>query len=431
MSPAYAPPRALYIHVPFCKSRCAYCDFYSLPSGFWSPAVLEGSIEATLARIDSLMARFSQGRRELATVYIGGGTPTALSRPLLARLLKGVEARVSGFREWTLEANPESLDEEALDLAQASGVTRISLGVQSLDDGLLRKLGRLASAEACLEALARVRRRPGLRLSADLIAGLPRSRPLAMEARTLVEEGACHLSIYDLTVEEGTALAAQIKAGSLVLPEADLAYEERHEAEALLGSLGLRRYEVSNFALPGEESLHNLGYWHMDSWLGAGPGAVSSLQPANLDEAGQDRPGEALRIEEAKDAAAYGLGDPAGKRGEDFPIEARDALFEQLLMGFRTIYGPDDASLSARFGLPLEALIPQSIAAWRSHLMDAPPWPPAMGQEAGGGSGRANLALDPSGLDILNRFLVDCLGELEKGFSPARTRKSAREEREV
>jgi oxygen-independent coproporphyrinogen-3 oxidase len=378
-------------------------------------------VEATLSRIDALLGRFSGGSGAgIRTVYIGGGTPTALPRELLGRLLKGIAGRVEGILEWTLEANPESLDDEVLDLAEAAGVTRLSLGVQSLDDGLLAALGRLADSGHALAAIRLAAKRPGLDLSADLIAGLPRKTVLATEASTLVAEGVGHLSIYDITVEEGTRLAADVERGSIVLREGDEAWAERQEAESRLADLGFRRYEVSNYSSRGKESLHNLAYWRMDSWIGVGPGAVSTLQAAPVTLGPRGEQARALRLEEIKDPAAYA---DAGGSALETEIDALDSAFEHLLMGFRTVFGPDTAAFRDRFGADPAALIPATLASWKGHLAKAEALPSAL---AGPGPAPEPwIALDPSGLDLLNRFLVDCLSELERRFPEGRHREGS------
>jgi len=324
-----------------------------------------------------------------------------------------------------MEANPESLDEEALDLAEAAGVTRISLGVQSLDDDLLSRLGRIADSGMAMEAVRRAAARPGLRVSADLISGLPRkagpSGGLASEVSALLGEGIGHLSIYDLTLEEGTRLHAEVESGNFRLPDPDEALDERLEAEVALRQAGFRRYEVSNYAPEGKESLHNLVYWHMDSYLGAGPGAVSTLAPpGSPDAASGGVPGGAtsLRIEEGRMVPGKGQ-DPA----RETPIGPRDSVFEALLMAYRTVFGLDEGAFRARFGLASGDLIGRTRAAWRGRLVPAAPWPQALVASAPAASAAASpeaaassLALDSEGLDLLNRFLVDCLSELEASF---------------
>lgn len=397
MTPCLRPPLALYIHVPLCASKCAYCDFYSLPRSCADLPSQDSLVEALLARARiALDLYLPRPKPSLETLYIGGGTPTVLDPAPFHRLLSGLASLVGPCREWTLEANPESLDETHLDIALEAGVTRVSLGVQSLDDGLLRRLGRPADSRTALRALRRAASRPGLRVSADLIAGLPRSLALEDEASRLLEAGIEHLSLYDLTIEDATPLAAQIREGRFLLPDLDSAYEEVQRTGAVLAKAGFRRYEVSNWSRPGAECLHNCAYWRLDSYLGLGPGGVSTLQVADEPGLGPGLRGGSLRLEETRDIQLF-ASDPEGGAGTSIELSPRDTAFEVILMGYRTIWGVDRPAFARRFGLDLESLIGGTLGAWASHL-------------------RPEGGLDEPGLDLLNPFLVDCLGELEARF---------------
>jgi len=400
----FVPPASLYIHVPVCASKCSYCDFYSVCAPSLSPGFEKELVEATLSRAAVLAERF--GAAGFDTVYIGGGTPSLLSLPALERLLGGIEnlaSRGTGetAREWTMEANPDSLGPGVLEIAKRHGVTRVSIGVQSLDPGELEILGRRHGADAALGAL-RLAAESGLKVSADLIAGIPTAERaprqffdadrLASFARESKSAGASHLSVYDLTIEEGSPLAAA--RGSLRFPDEDEAWEARRRLEALLGDLGLRRYEVSNYAAPGDECLHNTAYWHMDSYIGAGPGAVSTIALES---------GASLRVEEPRLVADYR--DAASNADETF-IELPDAAFESIMMAFRTSFGLDLASFRRRFGIDPGDLIGETLRIWEAWLAIGEPWP---GRAASGGP-----ALTSRGMDILNRFLGDCLAEMDR-----------------
>lgn len=401
----FVAPASLYVHVPVCASKCSYCDFFSVPAPSLDEGFETGLVEGLLRRASVLAERF--GADSFSTVYIGGGTPSLLSASALARLVSGIGALArgqgsAGPREWTVEANPDSITREKLEVLAAHGVTRLSLGVQSLDADDLRLLERRHGPEAAL-ASVRAASQAGLAVSADLIAALPQLRcattpapptdRLASFAAELLDAGAGHLSVYDLSLEAGTALEA--RKGLLRFPGEDADWESRQSLEDALALAGLRRYEVSNYAKRGRECLHNLAYWHMDSYLGAGPGAVSTLSR---------RDGSSLRIEEPRSLPSYGLeGGPAALETE---ISLGDALFETIMMSFRTSFGLDLESFRSRFGVGAESLIGGSLSAWRSHLIQGEPWP---WMDSSGGP-----ALDSSGLDILNRFLASCLSELEK-----------------
>ena len=366
---------------------------------------MEAVARATLARVDTLVARFGAGRFD--TLYVGGGTPSVLDRDTLRFLLRGLARRAAAGAEWTVEANPESIDEDFLSILEDEGVTRISIGVQTLDEGRLAELGRPAGAAAAMASL-RLAARRRLRLSADLIAGFSREKGLAEEARILAEEGCGHLSIYDLTLEEGTSLERRHRRGDFGMEDEDRASDEREAAEEGLAALGLRRYEVSNYAIPGMESAHNLVYWRMGSWLGAGPGASGTLVRRPGDGAPR-RPGDmtprlgidggALRIDEVRSPEAYAAGDAAATAVES-EVNPFDSAFEVMMMAFRTTEGLDAGAFAARFGVEAEALVGQSLAKWGARL-----------RREG-----SRLALDGRGLDLLNSFLSDCLAEMEGTF---------------
>jgi oxygen-independent coproporphyrinogen-3 oxidase len=401
------PPAALYVHVPLCASKCSYCDFYSIPTSCLPEGFEAELVQATLTRARVLADRFSAAGFD--TVYIGGGTPTQLSPGGLDALLGGLETLASGVgrprpKEWTVEANPDSLREETLDIMLAHGVTRLSIGIQSLDAGDLSLLGRRHSPEAALTAVRRAAK-AGLSPSVDLIASIPKARDappwrrdpgiLARSARDLLDAGARHLSVYDLTVEEGTPLAA--KGRDLRFPDEDEAWEERQELEACLREAGLRRYEVSNYAAPGLECRHNLAYWRMNSYLGTGPGAVSTIRLLS---------GASLRIEEVKSIDSYA--DNTAKKATEYRVGIKDAMVETVMMAFRTSFGLDLKAFALRFGREARDLIGESLDKWGNRIIEGERWP---GAETSSGP-----ALDGEGLNLLNRFMGDCLEEIERSL---------------
>ncbi len=406
-------PRSLYVHVPFCRSKCAYCDFFSLPMEGMDTGIFAAWVEATLNRLETCLRRFPPQRNPaFDTVYIGGGTPSILPGDQLSRLFLGIVKRAGQPIEWTMEANPESLCDDVLDRMEAAGLTRLSLGIQSLDDEVLRLLDRPARRDACETALSSALSREGLLVSVDLIAGLPRKDALASEARALVDFGVDHLSIYDLVLEEGSPLASRVRAGEVLLPGEDEAASERESADAFLDQVGFRRYEISNFAPIGKECLHNLAYWHMDSYLGIGPGAVSTLQELPDPDSPPGSRGFSLRIEEGRELGEF----VAGRQdaAAEMRIEPKDSAIESIMMAMRTVYGLDTRFFEERFGIGVSSLLGQSLEKWKGLLVPAQAWfpaDPARLSDAGEG-----IALGGAGMDILNRFLVDCMLELESKF---------------
>jgi oxygen-independent coproporphyrinogen III oxidase len=406
---AFAPPESLYVHVPICAAKCAYCDFFSVPVSTMSDSFSIELVEATLARAEFLAERFDASAFE--TVYVGGGTPTALGAAAFDRLLVGIASLAPSPHEWTVEANPESLDSEKIEIMAARGATRVSLGAQSGDDEALALLGRPHDWAAALRA-ARLVAASGLALSTDLIAGIPRrrgsavkrARGLAEAARELIDAGAGHISAYDLTLEEGTPLAAA--ARGLDFPGEDEAADERSALESAAAAAGLRRYEVSNYAGRGAECRHNLAYWRLDSYIGAGPGAVSTLAPAGTADARAGTRGSSLRIEESRSLPTYASDAAAAAREE--AIAPRDSAFEAIMMAFRTSFGLDLGRFESRFGIDARSLVGCTLASWAQRLAPGEPWP--------GSSSSAGPALDGRGLDLLNRFLGDCLAEMDSTF---------------
>jgi oxygen-independent coproporphyrinogen-3 oxidase len=265
----------LYVHVPYCRSLCPYCDFVKAPLHRAEPDRFVRAVarEAALARTgDGVFLR-------PRTVYLGGGTPTALPPPALRALLGSLAEAfdLSGVREFTVEANPEGLSGEALGLLRASGVTRLSLGVESLEPAVLRTLGRIHTADQALAAIRRAREAGFTNVAADLMYGVPGETPagLAASLEMLIGLRIPHLSAYPLQVEPGTPFAAKASRGVLHPPDEEWVHARYGEITGALARAGYRHYEVSNFALPGFESRHNEGYWTRRPYLGLGPGAHS------------------------------------------------------------------------------------------------------------------------------------------------------------
>lgn len=347
-----AGPIGLYVHVPFCVSKCAYCDFYSRPlaGGLAAPYV-----DALLRHAASLGATGLLD--DVATLYIGGGTPTVLGSEL-GRLLDGLRAsaHLREDAEVSVEGNPDTLSPAMAVLLADAGVTRVSLGVQSLDDALLRLLGRPHDAAGALRAAALVRD-AGLDLALDLICGIPTQTMAGWEetVRGAIATGAAHVSVYPLSIEEGTPMEAAVATGALPLPDADLAAEMMLRAETLLAEAGLRRYEVANYALPGHESRHNSSYWTGVAYLGLGPGAYGMLPAeayrAALEPAGAPacKPRAArVRFSVPADLDAYAVRpDAIGMLGRVESLSPAEARREDVMLGLRLVVGVPEAQVAA------------------------------------------------------------------------------------
>jgi oxygen-independent coproporphyrinogen-3 oxidase len=267
----------LYVHVPFCRSRCAYCGTYTETG---CEELARPYVAALLREWDLLATEgIRPARPRLRTLYLGGGTPSLLPPRALERLLGGLlgPAVPEGVLEITLEANPDSVTSERARAWAALGVGRVSLGVQSFDDAILRRLGRLHDAEGARRALTRLREAGFERLSLDLIYGIgpgtDRAYRASLEEALRWDPG--HLSCYLLTVEEGTPLDGWVASGAWRLPEEGEAAAQLLWTRERLARAGYEAYEISNFARPGHRSRHNEGYWDRRPYLGLGAGAHS------------------------------------------------------------------------------------------------------------------------------------------------------------
>ncbi len=340
-------PLALYIHWPFCLAKCPYCDFNS----HVRDRIDQGRFAAALRR-ELAWEAARLGRRPLASIFFGGGTPSLMDPATVAALIDDARRLfvAADDIEITLEANPTSVEAARLAEFRAAGVNRASLGVQSLRDDQLRLLGRQHSAAQAIAALETARA-IFPRLSFDLIYARPQ-QTLADWQRELAEAlalAADHLSLYQLTIEPGTGFEALHRSGALVLPEDDDAaalYDATGEAAA---RFGLLPYEVSNYAKPGAESRHNLAYWRYSDYAGIGPGAHGRvLIDGRLLATRRHRAPEpwAERVER------QGHGSTA--ETEITPVERAR---EMLLMGLRLTEGIDAARFAARTGLALDSAI--------------------------------------------------------------------------
>lgn len=269
-------PAHLYVHVPFCLRKCGYCDFVSYPLVQAGGGAVDRYLGALLKEAEWYAERLAPA--PLTTLYVGGGTPTILSRTQLATLLMGLR-RVFGpwpaGLEATCEANPGTVDAAKLTVLRDGGVNRLSIGVQSFDDELLSRAGRLARAAQAHSTVSAAREAGFTNLSLDLISGLPGQtrQGFQEDLQRAVDLGPEHLSVYSLTLEPGTPLASAVASGEVVLPSEEAEAEMFALAGEFLARAGYRRYEISNFARPGFEARHNLGYWRNEDYLALGVSA--------------------------------------------------------------------------------------------------------------------------------------------------------------
>ncbi|MHB8707960.1 MAG: radical SAM family heme chaperone HemW [Desulfuromonadales bacterium] len=348
----------LYLHIPFCRRKCPYCDFFSVEG---HAAQLRGY--PALLRRHLGWAAGHGWRGPVDTVYFGGGTPSLLSARAVGSLLSAIDQRfgLASDAEITLEANPGTVTAARLTGYRAAGVNRLSLGLQSLDPRQLTTLGRLHGREDALQAVAWARRAGFANLSLDLIFALPGQllANLDEELDRYLDLAPEHLSCYGLTAEPDTPFHHRVQAGELQLPDGEFYAEAFLLLHERLTAAGYAHYEIANYARPGQACRHNLGYWGRRPYLGLGAGAHSFRDS-----------GWGERWAVPPDLAAFGeavrrLQEPAG-RIEGFTRSG--AMSETLYLGLRTRMGVNDAAFRARFGSTVAEAFPAAVVQLRPWL---------------------------------------------------------------
>ena len=354
---AFAGGLALYVHIPFCKTRCPYCDFNT-----------HAGIEALIPRyVEALHAEIAAwgtllDRPPARTVFFGGGTPSCLPPPDIATLCAAARQAfaVPDDAETSLEANPGDCDPGRLASYLDAGINRLSIGVQSFDDALLYTLGRRHDSAQAGRAFRQARDAGFANVNLDLIFGLPGQtidRWRASLERAL-QCGPEHLSLYALTLEPGTPMERSVRDGRMPAPDPDLAADMYELAEATLAEAGFRHYEISNWALPGRECRHNLAYWRMQPYLGTGAGAHSFLLGRHFANVASPH-AYADRLPPARepDRAAH----PAAAMSETGAVESveettpESLMADTMMMGLRLDSGVKDAAFRNQFGASLAA----------------------------------------------------------------------------
>ncbi|WP_325201187.1 radical SAM family heme chaperone HemW [Oscillibacter sp.] len=329
-------PLGIYIHVPFCKQKCVYCDFYSLPCR-------EEDMDAYVSALRAQLAETDFSGFQADTVYFGGGTPSFLAPRRLTALLEAVSAAcpIAPAAEITLEANPDSAQDPGdLSALRRAGFNRVSLGMQSAGDEELKAIGRVHTMAQVRAAVDAARGAGFDNLSLDLIYGLP-GQSLSRWRENLaaaVELNPEHLSCYGLKAEPGTPLYARRET----LPGDDAQAEMYLETVGFLESHGYRQYEISNFAKPGRESRHNLKYWTLGEYIGFGPGAHSDFR--------------GVRYAWARDLEAFLRGDRILSEVRRMAPQDREA--EWLMLSLRLARGLDPSDWEARFRRPFAPFLP-------------------------------------------------------------------------
>ena len=379
-------PLSLYIHVPFCAKKCAYCDFASYPGREtdWRRYFDEIATEIRLWSGETDFGLLSE-RYRVISMFIGGGTPTLVDAGYIQRVIDACRAIVpfEPDAEITIEGNPGTLTPEKLAAFRRAGVNRLSLGAQSFDDGLLRSLGRIHTAAQIGQAVTMARDAGFDNLNLDLMYALP-GQGMNQWKDTLdaaIALGVEHISAYSLIVEPGTPMAARVASGTAIVPEDDAVNAMQRAAIDRLSAAGYRRYEISNFARPGYECRHNLVYWNRGDYLGLGCAAHSLMggrrfhNPDSLDE--------------------YLSG---GRRLDEVVLTPQDEMEETLMLSTRTVRGLDLTAWARAFGTP--------FARGRERVLDR--------LENGGliETGDGFLRLTMQGMEVQDAVVLELMGEM-------------------
>lgn len=315
----------IYIHIPFCVQKCAYCDFLSAPA---DEAVRERYIDALKEEIRQQKSFGSEYK--VISIFIGGGTPSILEGAQIAEILKEIRNyfAVEADAEITIECNPGTLSEDKLSCYKKSGINRLSLGLQSADNQELKLLGRIHTYEEFLESFSLARKVGFGNLNVDLMSALPGQTKESWQEtlRQVIALNPEHISAYSLIIEEGTPFYERYKPGGqeeYLLPDEDLERQMYYDTGDILGAAGYERYEISNYAKPGFECRHNLGYWERREYLGLGLGASSLIK--------------GVRYQNHKKLSAYLKGDYTHEEVQK--LTRREEQEETMFLGLRKAEG--------------------------------------------------------------------------------------------
>ena len=348
-------PLEIYVHIPFCARKCLYCDFLSFPAG---RDLQERYLQALIGEIRAFSAAHA-GRYRIRSVFFGGGTPSLLPAEQITAVMREI---CGGFLlsylnagsdhtdpsvEVTLEANPGTVTAGKLRAFREAGINRLSLGCQSMVDAELKTLGRIHSAEQFRESYALARAAGFPDISVDLMSGLPGQTEESWEytLRAAAAAGPEHISAYSLILEEGTPFFDMYASGNAEaeksLPDEETELRMYQMTEDILGEYGYLHYEISNYALPGHQSLHNTGYWTGVDYIGFGLGASSLL--------------DGRRLKNTADMEEY-LRDPAGAHFTEEILSETDRMAEFMILGLRMMAGVSEEDFFRRFGKPLDRI---------------------------------------------------------------------------
>lgn len=361
----------LYIHIPFCVRKCNYCDFLSFPCGSGIDSntcmakdgcySISDYVDALCAELDSLAQKYNTAHFD--TAFIGGGTPSILPAALMEKVLKAADRLMGGAPdEYTIECNPGTVDEEKLNLYRRYGINRVSFGLQSVNDDELKMLGRIHNYSQFLESFRLAREAGFDNINIDLISAIPGQTVKSWEAtvRTVAKLKPEHISAYSLIIEPGTKFWDLYGEESGDLPDEDSEREMYKLTARVLAEYGFTRYEISNYATPGRESKHNLGYWTGEEYLGAGLGASSYVSVSDdvikncegLSDS--DEPLVTVRYKNTDDMGNYlktGQNGGAQKHCEEEYLNRTDMMSEYMFLHLRLVEGLEIDDFKRKFGI--------------------------------------------------------------------------------
>jgi oxygen-independent coproporphyrinogen III oxidase len=395
----------IYVHVPFCRKKCDYCDFFSIPG---SSAELQSRVvEQILLQLETLLDTLRP--QAVPSLYIGGGTPNSLSPPLFERLITGINRSVEPYVwhsdfEWTVELNPELISAEQLDFLAKSPVNRLSIGTQSFSESALQSIGRNAGLSKTISGLELVQKWWQQRWSLDLITGLPQqSREEALqELDTAFSFSPGHISLYTLSVEKNTPLERRVLSGEIKTSSDDQVADILVQLWSVLHENGFQHYEVSNFAQPQQTSRHNWYYWRLKPYLGIGPAAVSTLPAAKGLPIRAQTPASISEFLTRKLVSGPPFASLATEK-----LTPNQFLLEYLMMGLRTIPGIEVEECAQIFNHDIREVLEHTLdrslesGLLRLHTIDK----------------RSYLSITEPGMLLLDHILVQAAEEIS-GLQP-------------
>lgn len=341
----------LYFHIPFCASKCYYCDFLSLPRREQQ----ENYVEALIKEIENTSISLPSDT-SIKSIFIGGGTPTVLPPFLLERLMMAITShfKIEPYCEWTIEANPGSIDEAKMEVLKKYPITRMSLGLQSTHDRLLKRIGRIHTFKEWEESIRLIRKHTKWAINTDLMFALPEQtlEDFKETLETVAAYELDHISVYALIIEEGTPFGELYEKGELKEAPEVLDREMYHLAQTFLSEKGYEQYEISNWAKPGKVCQHNMVYWRCEPYLGLGLGAHSLYE------------GKRYYNEEDINHYIDCQGDLNKIRHEEENITNKIAMEEYVFLGLRLLEGIDENAFEKQFGKSIWTVYKEPLQKW-------------------------------------------------------------------